>query len=435
MELKSGYKRTETGLFPVDWQEKQIGDFRPFVTSGSRGWAAYYSDKGSPFIRITNLIRSSIYLDLHDVRFVDIPASDSESIRTQLQTGDVLVSITADIGIIGFVSDTLEKPAYINQHIALVRFDASSACSKFVAYFLASEGPQKRFRALTDSGAKAGMNLTTVQQIHLVLPATKMEQRNIAEVLSDADALINSLEQLLAKKRQIKQGAMQELLTGMKRLPGFGGKGWKTTEIGTVPSDWRVLKIGEIADVKTGPFGSSLHERDYVSDGTPIITVEHLGERGITRNNLPMVSDRDRRRLSAYTLLEGDIVFSRVGSVDRNARVSAAEEGWLFSGRLLRLRALSNAIDTSYLSLHFHSEPFKQRIRTVAVGQTMASLNTEIVQGVPALVPPLSEQDALVRVLSEIDTEIALLETKLAKARQLKQGMMQELLTGRIRLA
>jgi hypothetical protein len=104
MELKPGHHETEAGVIPEDWEVMQIGDLKPFVTSGSRGWAAYYSDQGSPFIRITNLSRSSIYLDLEDLRFVDLPANDSEGARTQLQDGDVLISITADIGIIGYVS-------------------------------------------------------------------------------------------------------------------------------------------------------------------------------------------------------------------------------------------------------------------------------------------------------------------------------------------
>lgn len=151
--------------------------------------------------------------------------------------------------------------------------------------------------------------------------------------------------------------------------------GYKQTEVGIIPEDWKTKTIGDIADVKTGPFGSALHERDYVEDGTPIITVEHLGERGVEHVNLPMVSELDLHRLKAYSLNENDIVFSRVGSVDRNALISEKEVGWLFSGRLLRVRLFSSENHAPYLSYHFHSEPFKRRVITVAVGQTMASLN------------------------------------------------------------
>ncbi|MBU3966740.1 MAG: hypothetical protein KKG76_05085, partial [Euryarchaeota archaeon] len=121
-------------------------------------------------------------------------------------------------------------------------------------------------------------------------------------------------------------------------------EGYKQTEVGVIPVDWVVKKLGVIADVKTGPFGSSLHERDYVDDGTPIITVEHLGEYGVVHENLPMVSDFDRKRLNAYALQPDDIVFSRVGSVDRNSLIKEKENGWLFSGRLLRIRLLNTWI-------------------------------------------------------------------------------------------
>ena len=132
----TGYKQTEVGVIPEDWKAKQIGDLRPFVTSGSRGWAAFYADYGATFIRITNLTRGLIYLDLSDLRFVSLPANNSEGARTQLQTGDVLISITADIGIVGYVSAQVPRPAYINQHIALVRFDPSITSPKFISYFL-----------------------------------------------------------------------------------------------------------------------------------------------------------------------------------------------------------------------------------------------------------------------------------------------------------
>jgi type I restriction enzyme, S subunit len=206
-------------------------------------------------------------------------------------------------------------------------------------------------------------------------------------------------------------------------------KGYKQTEVGVIPEDWSVKIIGEIADVRTGPFGSALHEKDYVSDGTPIITVEHLGEMGVKHTNLPMVSNEDRLRLKAYSLNKGDLVFSRVGSVDRNALIKKAESGWLFSSRLLRVRLNSKNNDPQYLSYHFHSESFKQRVRDVAVGQTMASLNTQILKGVKVFLPTTrEEQEVIAHALSDIDALIESLDRLLTKKRQIKKGAMQELL-------
>jgi type I restriction enzyme S subunit len=247
------------------------------------------------------------------------------------------------------------------------------------------------------------------------------EQRAIATVLSDVDALLAGLDRLIAKKRDLKQAVMQQLLTGQTRLPGFH-------------EEWEVKRLGEVANVKTGPFGSSLHESDYVQDGTPIITVEHLGEFGVEHLNLPRVSDLDRRRLQAYSLAAGDIVFSRVGSVDRNALIRPVEEGWLFSGRLLRVRPEKQHVYAPFLSFQFHSELFKASVRSVAVGQTMASLNTRILKTIGVTLPSLREQTAIATILSDMDAELSALETRREKTRALQQGIMQELLTGKTRL-
>ena len=202
----------------------------------------------------------------------------------------------------------------------------------------------------------------------------------------------------------------------------------------TIPQDWTVRTISEIADVKTGPFGSSLHQRDYVDEGIPIITVEHLGERGVIHEGLPLVSESDHSRLASYRLKRGDIVFSRVGSVDRNSLISEKEDGWLFSGRLLRVRVTDRNSCPAYLSYHFNSEPFKRRVRGVAVGQTMASLNTQILNSVPVVLPPLREQRAIAGTLSDVDELVGALEALIAKKQDIKLGAMQQLLTGETRL-
>lgn len=336
--------------------------------------------------------------------------------------------VTGRYGTIGKVFLVTEDFWPLNTTLFVKDFHHNDA--RFVAYLLRTID----FDTHSGKSGVPGVNRNDLHELEVAVPPTRAEQEAIAEALSDADALIESLEQLLAKKRQIKQGAMQELLTGKKRLAGFGPGRMKNTEIGMFPSDWEAVQIGDVFSVKTGPFGSSLHQRDYVEDGTPIITVEHLGEQGVVHSNLPKVSADDRKRLSAYSLALGDIVFSRVGSVDRNALISCNEDGWLFSGRLLRLRPISRRVVSAFTSFQFHTEPFKARVRTVAVGQTMASLNTRIVKELRIVLPDAQEQFAIAAVLSEMDAAVSSLESKLLKARQVKQGMMQQLLTGRIRL-
>jgi type I restriction enzyme S subunit len=193
-----------------EWDVTTIGDLKPFVTSGSRGWAQFYAEKGELFVRITNLWRDSIYLDLTDCKFVQLPPGANEGVRTQLKEHDVLISITADIGIVGYVDNSVPSPAYINQHIALVRFEEGQLCGKYVAYFLASEESQRLFSASTDTGTKAGMSLIGIQKIGLKLPSLP-EQRRIAECLSSLDALITAETQKHEALKTHKKGLMQQL--------------------------------------------------------------------------------------------------------------------------------------------------------------------------------------------------------------------------------
>lgn len=165
--------------------------------------------------------------------------------------------------------------------------------------------------------------------------------------------------------------------------------------------------LKSIADIQTGPFGSQLHKEDYVEEGTPIVTVEHLGNRMFTEQNLPKVSDSDKKRLSKYILAKGDIVFSRVGSVDRCSYVDLAHDGWMFSGRCLRVRP-NVEVESLFLYYYFCLEETKQFIRNIAVGATMPSINTKLLGEVEIIYPELKTQRKIVAILSSLDDKIEL---------------------------
>lgn len=163
--------------------------------------------------------------------------------------------------------------------------------------------------------------------------------------------------------------------------------------------------LRELADIQTGPFGSQLHNEDYVADGTPIVTVEHLGNKMFSEQNLPRVSNTDKNRLKKYVLKQGDIVFSRVGSVDRCSYVDQKHDGWMFSGRCLRVRPTSE-IDSEYLYYYFCLEETKQFVRNIAVGATMPSINTKLLGEVVVTFPELEQQKRISGILSAIDSKI-----------------------------
>ena len=415
MEVKPGYKQTEVGVIPQEWVTKRCCDLSDRITVGIViRPAQYYVRYGIPALRSANIRESGI----NDADLVFISAKSNDLLaKSQTRAGDVL---TVRTGYPGTSAVVRHSHAGCNCIDILITRPTGAVAPEFLARWINS--PFGKEQVLRNQGglAQKHFNVADMRNLVVALPSAP-EQRAIATALGDVDALVGAQERLIAKKRDLKQAAMQRLLTGKTRLPGFSG-------------EWGVRTLGEIAEVKTGPFGSSLHESDYVRDGTPIITVEHLGQFGVEHINLPMVSNSDRHRLRAYTLEAGDIVFSRVGSVDRNALIRRTEAGWLFSGRLLRIRPDSHKASAPYLSYYFHSEDFTASVREVAVGQTMACLNTQILKGLAVTLPPLAEQAAVTAVLTDMDAELAALEQRLAKTRALKQAMMEELLTGRTRL-
>lgn len=174
---------------------------------------------------------------------------------------------------------------------------------------------------------------------------------------------------------------------------------------------WEQRKLGEVASIKTGPFGSLLHAEDYVVDGIPIVTTEHFKSGFLPDEiaGLPQVSESDRARLEQYSAIEGDILFSRVGSVDVNAQVTAAQSGWLFSGRVLRARPTVSVISPNYLHYELSTDDVKRSIINRAVGGTMASINTEILEDTEISFPrSRTEQLEIGRSLGNLDSLIAL---------------------------
>lgn len=192
-------------------------------------------------------------------------------------------------------------------------------------------------------------------------------------------------------------------------------------------SQWKEVKLGNIASVQTGPFGSQLHNEDYKESGTPIVTVEHLGNKKFTRQNLPRVSQEDCVRLAKYSMKTGDIIFSRVGAVDRCSLVSQEESGWLFSSRCLCVRA-NDEIDSEWLYYYFCLDTTKLNVRSIAVGATMPSINTKILSNDVFVKYPTSieSQRRIASILSSLDAKIENNNKINAKLEEIAQNLFKE---------
>lgn len=208
------FKDSPVGRIPAEWECKKIDQLAGFVTSGSRGWAQYYSEAGPIFIRIGNLTREHINLRFNDTVYVSPPDS-AEGKRTQVQLGDVLISITADLGVIGVINESIGE-AYVNQHVSLVRL-SDPTMARWVGHFLAFENTQKQFIENNDAGAKAGLNLSAIRNTMVAIP-WQHEREKIVATLDSIDRDIVMKRSMLGRVFSIKKALMQDLLTGKVRV-------------------------------------------------------------------------------------------------------------------------------------------------------------------------------------------------------------------------
>ena len=424
------YKQTEIGVIPEDWEAQPLAGSCEIVTKGTTPTSIgrAFTNNGIRFLKAESLSEGGGTIP-EKVAFID-DATHKLLKRSQLSVGDVLISIAGVLGRVGLVENG-DLPANINQALAVVRLGKNAALSRlFLFYCLRSSIVSKQIRDISVQAAQANISLQNVREFLLPVPSSRVEQEAIAQALRDADALIESLEQLLAKRRQLKQGSMQELLTGRKRLPGFGG-------------EWEVKALGELFTFSGGLSASRdqlseeghcyLHYGDIHLSSKSFIDVRAEFQ-DIPKLKIPL------NKIAAKSLLaDGDVVFVDASEDDEGASkhvVVANPEGTPFISGLHTIVAKSrnDELEKRYRRYCFQTREVKAQFLFFAVGTKVSGISKTNIAKVTVPVPSVAEQGAIASILSDMDAEIAGMETRLAKARRVKQGMMQALITGATRL-
>ena len=266
------------------------------------------------------------------------------------------------------------------------------------------------------------LKFPALSEIEIYVSPYEQEQAKIAAYFANLDHLITLHQRKYDKLQVLKKAVLEKMFPkNGSSVPEIRFKGFTDA--------WEQRKLGEISEIKTGPFGSILHADDYVSEGVPIITTEHFKTGSLPQNasGLPQVSEVDYKRLSAYTLNNGDIVFSRVGSVDINALVTPFQRNWLFSGRVLRVRPEIDVLP-QFLHTRLETESIKNDICARAVGQTMPSINTEILKATQLVLPTsMAEQKQIGLYFAKLDHLITLHQRELEKLQNIKKSMLEKM--------
>ena len=396
--------------FDNQWDKTTINDQAQTVTSGSRDWAQYYSESGDKFIRMTNLVRDGIYLDLSDLKFVQLPKDSNEGKRTSLKFGDILISITAELGKLGWIPEGLGT-AYINQHTALVRMK-DSVDSKFVAYSLSTEKYNNKLNSLNDSGAKAGLNLGTIRNFELIVPA-KAEQTKIASFLSAVDEKISQLTQKHALLGQYKQGMMQKLFSQQIRFKADDG-----SEFG----EWEDKTIEQIANFRRGSFPQPYGLPEWLdSNGFPFVQVYDVSDKMLLKERTKIKISQLAADQSVFAK-QGTLIITIQGSIGRIAKM---QYDAYVDRTLLIFQSYNCEVDVDYfkyaLFLLFNIE--KER----AEGAIIKTITKETLSKFIVQLPCLEEQTKIANFLSAIDQKNEVVAQQIEQAKLWKKGLLQQM--------
>jgi type I restriction enzyme S subunit len=392
-----GYKQTEVGVIPNEWVELTVSDLIAFEGGSQPDKSDFLSAPRHGYIRLIQI--RDYKTDKYDT-YIPIRLA-----RRFCDEHDIM------IGRYGPPIFQILRGIAGAYNVALIKAIPNSRLSRTYAYYFLKQEKLFRFveKLSQRSSGQTGIDLDELRRYPFSLPPTQAEQEAIAEVLSDADALIESLEQLITKKRQIKQGAMQELLTGKTRLPGFETKpGTKQTEVGKIPEDWEVVRLGEVSQITTG--------RKDVNEGNP------TGEYPF------FTCSRTHTYSDFYSFDMEAVLIAGNGDVGNLSYYYGKFEAYQ---RTYVVHSISTHVGYLWQQLQ---DRLATSLGLGKIGSSIPYIKKENLTGFSFGSTTKSEQEAIAEALSDMDSEIDAIQSKLTKARQLKQGMMHNLLTGRIRL-
>lgn len=413
MATQTGYKASELGMIPQEWKIRRIGDFTDCTAGGtpSTQVSSYWGGE-IPWMSSGELHLKQVYDVVGRITQKGLENSSTKFVPAN----SVLIGLAGQGKTRGTVAIS-KIPLCTNQSIAAI-FPTDEFNSTFLFYNL--ENRYDELRALsTGDGGRGGLNLTIIRNVLVKFPPLP-EQTAIATALSDTDALISSLQTLIAKKKAIKLSAMQNLLSGKIRLPEFAQrpdglpKTTRQTELGCVPEDWEVVELGNVVNIFDNlriPVTASKR----ISGSTPYYGANGIQDyvEGFThKGEFVLIAEDGANDLINYPVsyVNGEIW------VNNHAHVVQGKE---------------NVLDNRFLAYRLNST----NITSYLVGGTRAKLNGSTLKIIQIIIPKSTdEQTAIAQLLSDMDAEIEALECRLKKTQALKQGMMQTLLTGKIHL-
>ncbi|WP_164489641.1 restriction endonuclease subunit S [Rummeliibacillus sp. TYF005] len=411
---------TELGEIPVEWDIKELNTILE-VRDGTHD-SPKYIEKGIPFLTSKNLKDGK--LDFSEVNYISNDDHINFSRRSFVENGDIL------FGMIGTVGNPVivDLPFEISiKNVALIKFKSSTMNNKYILEYLNSGYITKQFRRISNGGVQKFIALGEIRKLKVIVPSI-FEQKKIADILSTVDTQIEQTEQMIEQTKELKHGLMQQLLT-----KGIGHTEFKNTEKGITPANWKIEKIDNIASV-TKLAGYEFTEHiEYIEDGE-IIALRALNVKNgkLVLKDLKFISLDVSQKLPRSQLKIDDLLFSYVGTVGEMAIIDMNNKYHL-APNVAKITVNSNMY-AKFLMYFMYSALGRKEINKFLTTTSQPALSMGNIRAIKVIVPPLHEQQKIAEILSSVDNQIDIYEKEKDKYEELKKGLMQQLLTGKIRV-
>lgn len=420
--IKDGYKKTSIGYIPLDWEVKKFKDITDILRCGLASTPKYVED-GVPFLSAQNVKNGKLNLDKY--KCISNELHEKLTKNTKPQKNDILMTRVGNVGDAAIVDIDWEFSVYVSlTHIRMKEgYDSQFFTQLLNSSFIKRRSLQTQYKG----GGVANLNVKVVEEFDMPIPPLK-EQQKIVEILSSVDAAIKKTEQVIAKTEEVKKGLMQQLLTR-----GIDQKKFKDSPVGQIPIIWNVERLGSEAYIKARIGWKGLSSEEYTDEGPYLIAGKHILRTNILWEKCDHISMERYEESPEIMLRNDDVIMTKDGTIGRVAHIESLNDKATINGTMMLIRPLEN-LEGKFIYYYFQSTRFQRLIKEKVSGSSIPHIFQRDLVEFKIPVPPLNEQRKIVEILSNIDKKIEREYEVLEYISNLKKGLMQQLLTGQIRV-
>jgi len=413
-------------VVPDGWEVKRLGDISDVVTKGTTPKS--YTTSGINFIKVESLTESG-KLDATKFAYISDETYFTELKRSQLKEGDLLISIAGSLGR-SVIVDKKHLPANTNQAVSIVRLREKDIDRRYCLFFVNSEYIKNEIRSLQTVGAQPNLSLKQVSEFQIHTPSVH-EQQKIASILTSVDEVIEKTQSQINKLQDLKKGTMNELLT-----KGIGHTEFKDSPVGKIPVEWEVKSISSLINTISGyAFSSS----EFVERGRLCIRMGTLYNSKFRENRSPVyVPESFMDKYKRFNVTTGDLLMSMTGTAGKRDYGFIVEVPETFQGGLLNQRVIKivskQSTSKKYILQLMRSRLYLEKLYSFGSGTKQANLSVAQISGILVPIPSFDEQEKIGTAILSIEHTIEEKQRKLEQTQSLKKSLMQDLLTGKVRV-